>query len=838
MRHLSCSMIQSGEALDFACLCVVCQEAWKPAAEAAAGSAISQASADVPGDASTSFAIALGSPVDGALEINSDHDWYAVELVAGRRYQISLDGVVSGDYGALEDPYIYLRRADGSLVKSDDDGGPGRNSLLNWVASESGRYYLDVGAWNEGYAGGYRLTINEFTPSVYSLDQVADFLTTGFWGGSGHRWDTSGDNTITYNLTALTLEGQVLARAAFQAWANVTNLVFQDVTSGGDIPFDDNESGAFAAGSWVNGLIASMRVNISTGWLASYGTSIDSYSFQTYVHEIGHALGLGHGGPYNGSASYGVDNVYENDVWSFTIMSYFDQAEAGFGSYRHVMGPSLGDIVAIHDIYGANTTFNSGNTVYGRNATAGSLYDFANYATAPAFTIYDTGGTDTLDASGYGANQTINLNAEAFSSIGGLSNNISIARGVVIESATGGNGADSLFGNSDGNFLAGNTDADTLEGCAGNDSLNGGAGDDSLIGGEGIDLVDYAGATDAVTVDLAGNLATSAAGKDTLSGIENVLGGDGADSILGDAAANILTCGNGADTLAGSAGNDSLIGGEGLDLVTYAGATDAVTVDLVGNLATSAAGNDTLSGIENVLGGDGADSILGDAAANILTGGNGADTLAGSAGNDSLIGGEGLDLVGYAGATDAVTVDLVGNRVTSAAGNDTLSRIENVLGGDGADSILGDAAANILTGGNGADTLAGSAGNDSLIGGEGLDIVDYQSSTEAIILDLLSGRASGLHSGLDMLIGIEGAVGGQGADSFIGDTSDNMLMGNAGGDTLNGGLGADSLYGGAGNDLLIADELGDILHGGDGDDVILLGGHQLAYILALFGPLG
>jgi hypothetical protein len=38
--------------------------------------------------------------------------------------------------------------------------------------------------------------------------------------------------------------------------------------------------------------------------------TIDSYSFQTYVHEIGHALGLGHGGPYNGSASYGLDNLY------------------------------------------------------------------------------------------------------------------------------------------------------------------------------------------------------------------------------------------------------------------------------------------------------------------------------------------------------------------------------------------------------------------------------------------------------------------------------------------------------------------------------------------------
>jgi serralysin len=177
----------------------------------------------------------------------------------------------------------------------------------------------------------------------------------------------------------------------------------------------------------------------------------------------------------------------------------------------------------VQNLYGANTTFNSGDNVYGHNATAGSLYDFANYATAPAFTIYDTGGADTLDASGYGANHIINLKAEALSSIGGIINDITIARGVVIEGAIAGNGADSLLGNSHANFLAGNAGADTLDGSAGNDSL---------IGGEGFDLLTFAGATDAVTIDLASNRATSAAGNGTLSGIEHVLGGEGADSIL------------------------------------------------------------------------------------------------------------------------------------------------------------------------------------------------------------------------------------------------------------------------------------------------------------------
>jgi serralysin len=530
---------------------------------------------DVPGDASTSFSIAVGAPLDGVLEAKTDHDWYAVKLVAGTRYRITLDGLAFSDYASLEDPYIYLRDSSGNLLRQDDDGGPGRDSLLNWVAPSSGLYFLDVGAWNEDYVGGYRLAISEFTVPVYSLDQIADFLTTDFWNSGGHRWDTSGDNVITYNVTALTAEGQTLARAAFQAWANVANLVFQEVESGGDIPFDDNQSGAFAGGTWSGGLITSMRVNVSTSWLASYGTTIDSYSFQTYVHEIGHALGLGHGGPYNGSASYGLDNLYVNDVWSYTIMSYFDQAEADFGSYRFVMGPSLGAILAVQNLYGANTTFNSGDSVYGRNATAGSLYDFAHFATVPAFTIYDTGGTDTLDASGYGVNQTFNLNAEAFSSIGGINNNITIARAVVIEVAIGGDGADSMLGNASNNLLMGNADADTLDGGAGNDSLDGGAGDDRLIGGDGTDIIDYRLVSGAISFNLAaGTISGRDMGMDTLFGIEGAAGGQGADDFFGDAGNNLFFGNAGADTLNGGAGSDSLFGGAGDDLMIADGLGD------------------------------------------------------------------------------------------------------------------------------------------------------------------------------------------------------------------------------------------------------------------------
>ena len=70
-----------------------------------------------------------------------------------------------------------------------------------------------------------------------------------------------------------------------------------------------------------------------------------------------------------------------------------------------------------------------------------------NYSPAPALTIYDSGGNDTLDCSGYSAAQTIDLHPGAFSSVGGLVNNIGIALNATIEKAIGGSGNDTLIAN-------------------------------------------------------------------------------------------------------------------------------------------------------------------------------------------------------------------------------------------------------------------------------------------------------------------------------------------------------------------------------------------------------
>jgi len=89
-----------------------------------------------------------------------------------------------------------------------------------------------------------------------------------------------------------------------------------------------------------------------------------------------------------------------------------------------------------------------------------------------------------------------------------------------------------------------------------------------------------------------------------------------------------------------------------------------------------------------------------------------------SAGNDTL------DASGY--AQDA-TIRLAAGSFSNIGGlSDNIAiafgaEIENAVGGNGNDTLIGQAQANILSGGNGNDTLEGAGGNDTLNGGDGSD---------------------------------------------------------------------------------------------------------------------
>ena len=207
---------------------------------------------------------------------------------------------------------------------------------------------------------------------IATIPQLAGYLTSGFWQYNStiaHHW---GSATITYNVNDLTTAERFLAQSALNAWHEVANVTFVLSTGAANITFNnDGSMTAFETDRFNNsGVMSSATIGISSDWITSDGgandgrTGIDSYGYQTYLHEVGHALGLGHQGPYNGDAAYASDAAYANDTWQYSVMSYFSQPNFSGGSLRYVITPQMADIYAVASIYGAATT-RSGDTVYG-----------------------------------------------------------------------------------------------------------------------------------------------------------------------------------------------------------------------------------------------------------------------------------------------------------------------------------------------------------------------------------------------------------------------------------------------------------------------------------------
>lgn len=574
---------------------------------------------------------------------------------------------------------------------------------------------------------------NAATP-VYTNDQIANQLTNGYWGGSDRSFNVGVGGSISVNITALTASGQTLAQQALELWSDATGLTFTFTSGGAQIEFYDTDAGSAYNWSSVSGSnITYSYVNVGTSWLSYYGTSINSYSFQTYVHEIGHALGLGHAGNYNGSATYGVDNHYANDSWQASVMSYFSQAENTSinASYVYAVTPQVADVIAIRNLYGTAGTTRTGDTTYGDNANSGDLIEtITGLNSYISFTIIDDGGTDTLDFSAYSGTQTIDLNAEGISSVRGYTGNVIISRGSIIENAVGGSGSDTLIGNQYSNILEGGAGDDILLGGDGHDHLYGQGGDDHYDGGTGSDTIYYSGGSlrGVVGVNIGGSgidtlIITSSALSFQTSwlswySIERFFGNDGDDRTIGrvDSVDYYLSGGGGNDELAGAGGDDTILGGAGNDVLR------------------GAAGNDSLDG------GDDDDQIDGGAGNDILMGGDGNDTLEGTSGTDRFDGGSGNDTIIFAGSGNPLA--LSGNGVNiGGSGTDTLTlasgttsfqtswlswySIEVFNGHNGDDRAIGrvDSVDYVLNGGNGDDVLAGAGGDDLLNGGSGNNIL-------------------------------------------------------------------------------------------------------------------
>ncbi|HUQ38255.1 MAG TPA: cadherin domain-containing protein [Aestuariivirga sp.] len=414
--------------------------------------------------------------------------------------------------------YMAMLRDDGHAQGTINQGignslGRDQGQTFERVYNQDNQQPMEMGTAAGGTSNGTSVGIN--TGLVNQLD-------------SGLKWNTSTGaipTTISYGFT--TSNSFAAGNAAASGWSaytetqktavrqmmglwdeliaptlvestaspNTADIKFSNTTSGpnyaygyypGKVNSETNSWDKIEGSVWTNPAYNSGINNLVSPTLGIYG-------YMALLHEIGHAMGLEHGGNYNGgSPAYGNTStgwLYTEDSRQFTIMSYFNASATGanWGSY-YAQTPMVYDILAIQQMYGADHTTRAGNTVYGFNSNAGSTYNFTQN-TNPILTIWDGSGTDTIDLSGWSTASVLSLVAGSYSSVNGMTKNLAIAFNVDIENATGGSGSDTITGNDLANTLLGNGGNDTINGAGGNDTINGGAGVDTLTGGAGDDTI-------------------------------------------------------------------------------------------------------------------------------------------------------------------------------------------------------------------------------------------------------------------------------------------------------------------------------------------------------------
>ncbi len=456
-----------------------------------------------------------------------------------------------------------------------DDGVLNFGFWKNIQELDNSYYVNETGtiAFNEDY---YADAFSAFNPEQIAGAEKA----IGLWNdliAIDFKETKSGDADITYGNTD-TGGAQAYAYLPF---GSTIDAQYKEL-------YDFDQAGRLGGDVWIDGFVPSNFFPIADSY----------YAITTLIHETGHALGLSHPGDYNAlgpdgevlTVTYENQAEYAQDSLQYSIMSYFDGYETGAQfvdfnllNFAYPSTPQIHDIATIQAIYGADYTTRADDTVYGFHSTeAGTTYDFTQNS-RPVLSIWDGGGNDTLNLSGFSTDSTINLNAGTFSSAGGadhfasldevnanraaagfaprtqatydyyqdlidrlgvknpeFKDNISIAYGVTIENATGGAGNDKIIANEVANVI------------------NGRGGEDTVSYETSDTGVSIALRNNAVADPGSENAPNGAAG-DVLISIEDAIGSRFDDTILGNGRDNTFDGLAGDDVLSGKGGADTFL---------------------------------------------------------------------------------------------------------------------------------------------------------------------------------------------------------------------------------------------------------------------------------------
>lgn len=329
---------------------------------------------------------------------------------------------------------------------------------------------------------------------------------------TGQKWDKTDLNYYFYNLSdgliGIDGFGKTLAewtdtqkenyRTAIHSWDKVCELVLTEVYTleEADIKLFliDDASYFYLGHAWFPGDDNKGQVYVSLNNATDEDFTVGSYDYVTMVHELGHSFGLAHPHDNGGTSTLfpGVNGPWnlgtnQQNQTMFTVMSYNDLngplTPDEIQSYGFIKGPMAYDIFTIQKIYPGTVVQNEGNTTYTLAVSnqEGTFYE----------AILDTGGIDTISASGSIQGVTVNINAAKMdgsvgsggfvSKVNGIDGGYTIANGILIENIIGGLGNDVLIGNHGNNNIKGGGGHDYIDGGNGTDTIDGGAGNDIIV---------------------------------------------------------------------------------------------------------------------------------------------------------------------------------------------------------------------------------------------------------------------------------------------------------------------------------------------------------------------
>jgi len=780
-----------------------------------------------------------GDSVHSQIDTPMDQDWFLVELSATNSYKfIMTPDDQSGDPGS-PDLLIEIFDASGTLIQTYDSGSFGAAETATFTPGADGTYYVSVRGWTPADIGGYTLTAEINNDGGAGAGTPLAAIN---WGGDANRVDTGNydangamiikvyfsqtgdlpygspdDPVVGLTWDDFAKEGMY---QAFECYENIINVVFQEVATQEEADF------ILAATATAPVILGRMRppnepneglgeFNVLASTWTEEGTAQGAYMYITFIHELGHGMGLAHPHDTGGGSevmsgvsgdlatgyTYG-DFGLNQGIW--TTMSYNDgwqtapHGNTDSDDYGYQGTLMALDVAMLQIKYGANTTYNNTDTVYAlpTDNLAGTFYS----------TIWDTGGTDWIIA-GAAVDCVIDLRPATLeyeeggggfvSYEAGTYGGFTIAAGVVIENAIGGAGEDLMTGNTANNWLMGGLGDDEIDGGDGDDRISGGADDDSLTGGDGTDTLDYDDASAGVTVNMKLTTAqnTIGAGIDTVVGFENLIGSDHNDTLTGSHGVNEIDAGAGADTVYGMKGDDDLDGGDGNDIVNGGEGADVMRGGL---------GDDWLY-VDNA-----SDSI-------VEVAGQGAADRVLSGLSFTLDAAAEVEILSTLSVSSSTAINLTGNGFGQTIyGNAAINTLD---GQDGADMLFGYGGADNLIGGGGNDSLDGGVGVDTAVGGLGDDTYTVDNASDVIVEVDGEGTADKVLSFVNYTLAAGVAVESLIAGSYSSTAAMN-LTGNEFGQEIRGNQGANVLTGNGGADRLFGYNGVDTLTGGEGDDYI------------------